>query len=169
MVLDLPQESAVAFQVLCFKMTVPARGCFQLFRLEVVFRRVRSWAYGRGTEQHFAFPLDYCLGVPVYQGKSSLAQVRRSGLHSEPAAKYALVKACSTTEVGSEIIDNIRMIEHRCQMRIWYARVPTHSIPADGPSRLIVDGLESSLVSDVSWVLSSADWGFPSGSVDDPH
>ena len=72
------------------------------------------------------------------------------------AAKYALVKACSTTQVGAEIIDDIRMIELRCQMRIWYARVPTHSNPADGPSRLIVDGLEDSLVSGVSWVLSSA-------------
>ena len=72
------------------------------------------------------------------------------------AAKYALVKACSTTHVGAEIIEDIRMIELRCQMRIWYARVPTHSNPADGPSRLIVDGLEDSLVSGLSWVLSSA-------------
>ena len=72
------------------------------------------------------------------------------------AAKYALVKACSTTHVGAEIIEDIRMIELRCQMRIWYARVPTHSNPADGPSRLIVNGLEDSLVSGLSWVLSSA-------------
>ncbi|CAE7862532.1 unnamed protein product [Symbiodinium sp. KB8] len=58
------------------------------------------------------------------------------------AAKYALVRSCSATQTGAAIVDAIRLLEQRFQLRVWYARVPTHSNPADAPSRLDVTGLE---------------------------
>ena len=51
------------------------------------------------------------------------------------AAKYALVRSCSATQTGASIVDAIRLIEQRFQLRVWYARVPTHSNPADAPSK----------------------------------
>ena len=84
------------------------------------------------------------------------------------AAKYALVKSCSSTAAGALIVDEVRDLEQQCQAKVWYARVPTHSSPADRPSRLDIAGLERHIVSGFTWDVSStsrgrlqAVWTFP--------
>ena len=71
------------------------------------------------------------------------------------AAKYALVRSCSSTAAGALIVDEIRVLEQQCQAKVWYARVPTHSNPADRPSRLDIAGLERHIVSGFTWDVSS--------------
>ncbi|CAE7441415.1 unnamed protein product [Symbiodinium sp. CCMP2592] len=71
------------------------------------------------------------------------------------AAKYSLVRSCSSTDEGASIIEAIRNLELDLQLRAWYSRVPTHSNPADAPSRLDTSGLEGILTSSLSWEVSS--------------
>ena len=50
----------------------------------------------------------------------------------------------------------VLLLEQSCQLRLWIARVPTHSNPADGSSRLDASSVEDVLVSDVLWEVSFA-------------
>ena len=97
----------------------------------------------------------YPVLISLRKWASKLAGSQVVSFVDNDAAKYALVRSCSATKMGASIIDAIRIIEQNFQLRVWYARVPTHSNPADAPSRLDVTGLESFLVGDISWEVSS--------------
>jgi hypothetical protein len=64
-------------------------------------------------------------------------------------AKAALVSASSSTQAGSEIIEAFVRKEFELSLKVWFARVPTASNPADPPSRLQCSELLSRGVSQV--------------------
>ena len=51
------------------------------------------------------------------------------------AARMALIKAYSSTKFGNCLIQLCIDLECRFEWKPWYARVPSHSNPADAPSR----------------------------------
>ena len=51
------------------------------------------------------------------------------------AAQASLVAGSSGTDVGSKIVELIGKRESSLMCRPWYSWVPTHSNPADPPSR----------------------------------
>ena len=51
------------------------------------------------------------------------------------AARMALIKAYSSTKLGNCLIQLCVDLECRFEWKPWYARVPSHSNPADAPSR----------------------------------
>ena len=51
-------------------------------------------------------------------------------------AKAAMINAASSTKNGQKIIEAFVMHEMRCQVKVWFSRVPTYSNLSDKPSRL---------------------------------
>ena len=51
------------------------------------------------------------------------------------AARHSLIRGVAGTPNGSVILDRILQLEDALSLKVWYARVPTHSNIADGPSR----------------------------------
>ena len=58
------------------------------------------------------------------------------------AAKGALIKAATEVESGAQIVRAFVNAEMRCQIKVWFSRVPTSSNVADGPSRMELKDLE---------------------------
>jgi hypothetical protein len=54
------------------------------------------------------------------------------------SARQALVKGWSKSKASTAIIREMLSAELEDQVWVWYGRVPTHSNPADDPSRLIL-------------------------------
>ena len=89
------------------------------------------------------------------------------------AARGALVKGATSTPSGKILIQEFVLREMKCQVRVWFSRVPTSSNIADKPSRLEVSELDALGVwrDAVSWSqlrtklesLGSGDWGFNDG------
>ena len=52
------------------------------------------------------------------------------------SARHALIKGYSPSKSSNDIVKLMVLAERTEQMWTWYARVPTHSNPADDPSRL---------------------------------
>ena len=52
------------------------------------------------------------------------------------AARAALCKGYGATSAAQSIVQKVMEQECRCELKTWFARVPTHSNIADGPSRL---------------------------------
>ena len=62
------------------------------------------------------------------------------------AARHSLIRGVSGTSNGSVILERILQLEDALSLKVWYARVPTYSNIADGPSRGscdVVQGLGS--------------------------
>ncbi|CAE7717482.1 unnamed protein product [Symbiodinium sp. CCMP2592] len=57
------------------------------------------------------------------------------------AAQSALIAGRSGTKNGRRLLQQVLSLEHDNLTRPWFGRVPTHSNPADAPSRQIVDHL----------------------------
>ncbi|CAE7260467.1 unnamed protein product [Symbiodinium sp. CCMP2592] len=57
------------------------------------------------------------------------------------AAQSALIAGRSGTRNGRQLLQRVLSLEHDNLARPWFGRVPTHSNPADPPSRQIVDHL----------------------------
>ena len=58
-------------------------------------------------------------------------------------AKAAMINAATSTENGQRIIENFVATEMRCQVKVWFSRVPTHSNLSDKPSRLETTELDA--------------------------
>ena len=58
------------------------------------------------------------------------------------AARAALCKGYGATSAAQNIVQKIMEQECRCELKTWFARVPTHSNIADGPSRLQCEEVE---------------------------
>jgi ribonuclease HI len=52
------------------------------------------------------------------------------------AARAALCKGYGATSAAQSIVQKVMEQECRCELKTWFARVPTHSNIADGPSHL---------------------------------
>ena len=52
------------------------------------------------------------------------------------AARAALCKGYGATSAAQIVVQKVMEQECRCELKTWFARVPTHSNIADGPSRL---------------------------------
>jgi hypothetical protein len=52
------------------------------------------------------------------------------------AARAALCKGYGATDAAQGIVQKVMERECCCELKTWFARVPTHSNIADGPSRL---------------------------------
>ena len=51
------------------------------------------------------------------------------------AARHSLIRGTAGTSKGAIILEHILNLEDQLGLKTWYARVPTHSNVADGPSR----------------------------------
>ena len=89
------------------------------------------------------------------------------------AAKSALINGATTTSSGQKIIQEFVTREMRCQLKVWFTRVPTASNVSDRPSRLDTSEMDALGVvrSVISWSdlwsklnrLGSEEWGFKTG------
>ena len=52
------------------------------------------------------------------------------------AARGAMIAGSTPSELGSLLIKEFTLKEMQCQVKVWFARVPTSSNLADHPSRL---------------------------------
>ena len=52
------------------------------------------------------------------------------------SARMALIRGCSNSHSSMKLISVMIQLECKTQSWAWFARVPTHSNPGDGPSRL---------------------------------
>ena len=85
------------------------------------------------------------------------------------AAKGALIAGATPSGNGSWLVRSFTVREMQCQLKVWFARVPTSSNVADKPSRLDVSELTAEGVSRVTieWEqllelirkFRSVDWG----------
>lgn len=57
------------------------------------------------------------------------------------AAKGALVRGATDSKWGQFLLDRFVGEELREQIKVWFARVPTSSNPADKPSRFVINEL----------------------------
>ena len=60
------------------------------------------------------------------------------------SAKSGLIKGYGATKVANAIVGSFCQTEALLQLKTWFSRVPTHSNPSDGPSRMCF-GLANSL------------------------
>ena len=51
-------------------------------------------------------------------------------------AKAAMINAATSTKNGQRTIEDFVLNEMRCQVKVWFSRVPTYSNLSDKPSRL---------------------------------
>lgn len=65
------------------------------------------------------------------------------------SARQALIRGWSPSLSSQAIISKLLRSECVDQVWIWYARVPTHSNPADAPSRLVLEPSEDNDFADV--------------------
>ena len=85
------------------------------------------------------------------------------------AAKGALIAGATPSDNGSWLVRSFTVREMLCQLKVWFARVPTSSNVADKPSRLDVSELTAEGVSraTIKWEqllelirkFRSVDWG----------
>eukprot|EP00438_Fugacium_kawagutii_P007232 Skav218021 [mRNA] locus=scaffold2344:305636:306694:- [translate_table: standard] len=71
---------------------------------------------------------------------------RMSGCHvvfytDNEAARGALIKGSSDSKWGQFLLEEFVNLEMRRQLKVWFARVPTSSNPADKPSRFVINEL----------------------------
>ena len=59
-------------------------------------------------------------------------------------AQAAMINAAASTENGQRIIEDFVLNEMRCQVKVWFSRVLTHSNLSDKPSRLETTELDAS-------------------------
>ena len=85
--------------------------------------------------------LPVLVALQVWKGKLSCCQAVFY-LDNE-AAKGALIQGSTTNQVGNLILQKFVLEEMSCQLKVWFARVPTSSNVADKPSRLDVTELNA--------------------------
>jgi hypothetical protein len=68
--------------------------------------------------------------------QSRMAHRRTFLFVDNDAARVALIRGNSTNIHSDNLVWAFHDMDLHCQSRIWVARVPTHSNPADPPSRL---------------------------------
>ena len=73
--------------------------------------------------------------------------------HNE-AARGSLIAGSTPSDTGSWLVRTFTVREMKCQLKVWFARVPTSSNVADRPSRLDVAELDAEGVRrvTVNWV-----------------
>ena len=52
------------------------------------------------------------------------------------AARSAFIRASASTSLGTTLVTDYVNFEYKCRFSPWFARVASHSNPADQPSRL---------------------------------
>lgn len=90
------------------------------------------------------------------------------------AARGSLISGSSSQSQGAVLVKAFVLTEMNCQVKVWFARVPTSSNIADGPSRLDTKEMESRNVKRrrINWSTllekmrkdGSETWGFETGS-----
>lgn len=59
------------------------------------------------------------------------------------AGTGALIRGATEAGHGAQLVHSFVVAEMRCQVKVWFARVPTSSNIADGPSRVVFSDLEA--------------------------
>jgi hypothetical protein len=67
------------------------------------------------------------------------------------AAKGALVRGATEGGSGAKLVHAFVIAEMRCQVKVWFSRVPTSSNIADGPSRMSFDELVNVRRHRINW------------------
>ena len=89
------------------------------------------------------------------------------------AARGSLINGSSSQQQGAFLVKAFVLTEMRCQVKVWFARVPTSSNIADGPSRLDITEMEAKSIKrrKINWSAllermrkdGSETWGFNNG------
>ena len=76
------------------------------------------------------------------------------------AARAALCRGYGATKLSQKLVQAVMNHECDLELKSWYARVPTHSNIADGPSRLSCTEVEQlgSLKTEVDWIIFPEDF-----------
>ena len=77
------------------------------------------------------------------------------------AAKSSFVRANAATKLGCALVNSFTEMEYRCRFSPWFARVASHSNPADDPSRLNFDApwLRNANKADLILLWHLSQWG----------
>ena len=67
--------------------------------------------------------------VEIYHGKSSVP------LSGQRCSEISFHSASASTSLGATLVTDYVNFEHKCRFTAWFARVASHSNPADQPSR----------------------------------
>ena len=97
-------------------------------------------------------------------GKKELQYCQGVFYLDNEAAKGALIAGATPSGNGSWLVRSFTVREMQCQLKVWFARVPTSSNVADKPSRLDVSELTAEGVSreqllELIRKFRSVDWG----------
>ena len=52
------------------------------------------------------------------------------------SARMAYIGGDGSTALGAKIVEQFVNLEAKMQLRVWFGKIPSHSNPADNPSRL---------------------------------
>ena len=119
---------------------------------------------------HPVFELELLpLTVALHAWETSLSYCQCVFFLDNEAARGSLIAGSTPSENGSWLVRTFTIREMRCQLKVWFARVPTSSNVADKPSRLDVTELDAEGASrvTVNWTTlleqlqkyRSDDWG----------
>ena len=67
--------------------------------------------------------------VEIYHGKSGVP------LSGQRCSEISFHSASASTSLGTTLVTDYVNFEHKCRFTAWFARVASHSNPADQPSR----------------------------------
>ena len=94
------------------------------------------------VSKHPVFELELLpLIVALFAWETSLQHCQCVFFLDNEAARGSLIAGATPSETGSWLVRTFTVHEMRCQLKVWFARVPTSSNLADKPSRLDVTEL----------------------------
>ena len=101
--------------------------------------------------KHPVFELELLpLTVALYAWEESLQHCQCVFFLDNEAARGSLIAGSTPSDTGSWLVRTFTVREMKCQLKVWFARVPTSSNVADKPSRLDVTELDAEGASRVS-------------------
>ena len=104
-----------------------------------------SWmdSFLKGS-QHPIFELELLpVWIALHEWEGHLRNSQCVFYLDNEAAKGALLKAATEVDNGAKIVRAFVVSEMQCQVKVWFARVPTSSNIADGPSRMELQDLQA--------------------------
>ena len=94
--------------------------------------------------QHPIFELELLpVWISLLEWEGHLSNAQCVFYLDNEAAKGALIKGATDAGSGASIVQAFVVAEMRCQVKVWFSRVPTSSNIADGPSRMSLGDLEA--------------------------
>ena len=114
-------------------------GCVEYFAANVPPELVDKWQ--KSSKHIIGMVKLYAVAVARKTWEHRLASRKTISFVDNDAAKESLVRGTSGSRHFREILLAIERVESENRSWVWTARVPSHSNPADEPSRGVFDGI----------------------------